>query len=183
MRPLRNVLVVFATLLGGSTLSAQSSPIVSAGTFITRLGSDTIAVERFQRTARALEGEIVWRSPAFGAARYSIDLDSTGAPTAFRVTNATPESARRAPYTFKSATGRVTRDSAYIEMIGDSTWRQSRAANAALLVLPYSWAARELAIARLRAKGVDSARVPILSIGDRGAGLGNMALRLHAADS
>src|SRR3712207_2079022 len=50
------------------------------GAFLVRLGDDTVAVERYTRTADRLEGDVVNRSPA-RIAHYVVMLGPAGLPT------------------------------------------------------------------------------------------------------
>lgn len=53
------------------------------GGFVARLGTDTLAVERFTRSGNRLEGERLVRSPQATLIRYSADLDGKGRVTRF----------------------------------------------------------------------------------------------------
>jgi len=66
------LLIVAAALLSAPTVRAQS-PVT--GIFISKLGEDTVAIERYTRTATRLEGEVVSRFPRVQAVRYVADLD------------------------------------------------------------------------------------------------------------
>lgn len=57
---------------GGVPLSPDS------GAFVTRLGADTIALERFVRSARRVEADVVLRVPRTVRTRYVMDLSQTG---------------------------------------------------------------------------------------------------------
>ena len=84
----RWALAASALSLGNSPLQAQSASLVY------RLGTDTVAVEQFTRTARALTGDMVQRS---GAAvvryHYELTLGATGQPIAARIQRQTPTGA------------------------------------------------------------------------------------------
>lgn len=67
-----------ACALLATPLAAQVRP---QGAFIVRLGADTIAVERYTRTANRVEGDIVNRSPGVRVTHYVVDLDASGRPT------------------------------------------------------------------------------------------------------
>src|SRR5829696_9456056 len=54
---------------------------VAPTTLIARLGTDTVAVERYTRTATHMEGTVVTRLPATRITRYSVELGPSGAPT------------------------------------------------------------------------------------------------------
>ena len=84
MRPTH--LAVFRTALsmclGSSSLIAQGS---ERGAFLTRLGTDTIAVEEFTRTASRLEGDIVVRNPRTRTIHYILTMDGRGSTTHFEM--------------------------------------------------------------------------------------------------
>jgi hypothetical protein len=77
MRP--QTIVTLAALLVAAPAAAQS------GGFVVTLGKDTLHAERFTRTASAIEGMIVTRSPVTAIARYRLDLDANGRPTRYEV--------------------------------------------------------------------------------------------------
>jgi Protein of unknown function (DUF2911) len=69
--------------LGGTAAWAQGA---DSGAFVTRLGSDTIAVERFVRTADSVWGEVVVREPEAARERYVARLDKKGNVTTYDIT-------------------------------------------------------------------------------------------------
>jgi hypothetical protein len=85
---MRTILSLGASLLlvGPSTLTGQTD---NAG-FITRLGSDTIAVERFTRTSNKLEGDLLVRSPRTRVAHYVATLGPDGTVTRFELSSRFP---------------------------------------------------------------------------------------------
>src|SRR3712207_188336 len=76
------------SVLTAGSLTAQGS--AESGAFIVRLGTDTLAVERFTRTTTRLEGEQVMRSPRTVIRRYSMTLAPDGSVSRL-------ESSTRAP--------------------------------------------------------------------------------------
>src|SRR5579872_5443500 len=70
------VLVVCAAAVG----CARPDPPENGG-FITRLGADTIGVERFTRTRDSIVGEFLFRSPATSRQSYVIHTTPEGAVT------------------------------------------------------------------------------------------------------
>jgi hypothetical protein len=56
-------------LAGAALMCVSASAGAQSGGFITQLGKDTIAVERFVRTSDSIVGEMITRSPT--TARYS----------------------------------------------------------------------------------------------------------------
>jgi hypothetical protein len=63
----------------GSTSIPTPAP-VAATTLVARLGTDTVAVERYTRTPTHMEGTLVTRLPSARISRYAIDIGSNGAP-------------------------------------------------------------------------------------------------------
>ena len=91
-------------LLALAPAGAQRAPAPAAeeAAFIVRLGTDTVAVERFTRTAARLDGERLLRFPRTALVRYSAALGTDGAITRFESsavpleTDSTPASTCRA---------------------------------------------------------------------------------------
>ena len=63
-----------ALLVAAGTLGAQTTPSY----IVTRLGVDTVAIERYSRTNSRLEGDLVLRYPRVGVFHYVADLGPTG---------------------------------------------------------------------------------------------------------
>src|SRR6478672_3211302 len=82
--PRRAVVVALAALplvacSSGSTSIPVPEPVATT-TLLARLGTDTVALERFTRTAKHIEGTLVRRLPATRIARYSVELGPSGTP-------------------------------------------------------------------------------------------------------
>lgn len=58
------------------TPAAASRP--DSASLVTRLGTDTLAVERFVRTGNRVEAEVVLRSPRVSRTRYDLELSPSG---------------------------------------------------------------------------------------------------------
>jgi hypothetical protein len=88
------------------TLSALPAHAQSAdsGAFLTRLGVDTMAVERFVHTPDSVWGELVVRSPRTSRVRYVAHLDHAGNITAYELAGGTG----RLTATFQNDTVRAT---------------------------------------------------------------------------
>lgn len=67
--------IVFLTLVA-APLAAQTSPV--SGVFITRLGVDTVAVERYTRSSDKLVGDLLLRNPRARVFHYVADLAPNG---------------------------------------------------------------------------------------------------------
>jgi hypothetical protein len=69
------------------TVGALAAPAAAqSGAFITRIGRDTLAVERYQRTANRLDGELVIRAPRTQHRIYAATLGPNGAIQRFDLT-------------------------------------------------------------------------------------------------
>ena len=67
---------------GGSGGSGQAA---DQAAFVTRLGKDTVAVERFTRTPEGMRAEVVVRVPRTSLRVYNVRFDETGKPTSMTV--------------------------------------------------------------------------------------------------
>jgi Protein of unknown function (DUF2911) len=128
---------------------AAQSPVLSRGSFITRLGNDTVAVESFERTATSLRLDIVYRSPSFRATRYTLQLNAEGRPTQAEAVNRTPAIMGSAASRPTIVRARFGTDSIDIELQGDSIVRRRIAGVRAIPTAPYSFALLELETSRL----------------------------------
>jgi hypothetical protein len=81
---------LFALLTAAAPALAQAT--VDSAAFIVRLGTDTVAVERWVRTAHGLDAVAVTRSPRTVVRRYSVRMDADG-----RVTHVTVGDAAERP--------------------------------------------------------------------------------------
>jgi hypothetical protein len=161
MRPIASLLlVVFPTLA-----SAQGP--TQRGGFLVTMGSDTLAAERFTRSAARLEGEVVSLVPAARIVRYAADLNADGTVSRIEVTG---EPIGTAPGGVRTAAEmRFAGDSVHtVATRGDSTQRFSLApGTGALPFLPFAYAMYEQLALRLRQSGRDSVAIPTVSPGSR----------------
>ena len=85
-----------------------------AGAFVVRLGTDTIAVERFQRTGDRINGTVVRHTPATNVVHYAITLNPDGTVGAYwqEIVRAdgTPMPNALAPLTMRFTSDSVFRD-------------------------------------------------------------------------
>ncbi|MFN2565780.1 MAG: DUF2911 domain-containing protein [Gemmatimonadaceae bacterium] len=145
----------------------QTASVQMAGpetaAFLVRLGSDTVAVERFTLTADRLEGDVVLRAPA-RIAHYVVALGPGGVPTRADYTvrrpdgSPIPNAPRSASLTFGADTvvSVLTRDTAVTRRLG---------ARRAFPSVANSFALVELALRQLIASGRDSGDVTMLGFG------------------
>jgi hypothetical protein len=166
-------LVLFALLLAPSSLLAQDATIVY------RLGRDTVAVERFSRSATHFTGEMVTRSgPAVSRTQYDLTLASgkvTAATIRRRQADGSPipNNPVEVKFTFRA-------DSARREIVWpDSTQvREFAAANAFPALPVFAYAPFEL----INARGA-GARDSVLAIGLAGNMITVIGLQPYAGDT
>ncbi len=109
-----------STALPATRLTAQrvtkdaAMPAAAGGAFVVRLGSDTLAVERFTRNANRVDGDIVNRSPMVVVTHYVADLDAAG-----RITRVEYSARRPDGSPVPNAAKRVT-----LTFRGDSVWSE-----------------------------------------------------------
>jgi hypothetical protein len=168
---------------------AVSIPPVAPGapapiTLLVRLGADTIAVEQYTRTGARMEGVLVQRAPFTTIARYSVDMGVNSVPA-------------RAEYSLRRGDGTTITgqmQSLSVRFGGDSvtfvghrtSGDTTRSAAAAGEVLPYlngSYGLFELALARLRATGRDSANFAIVPLSWGARGTSPLPVKLVGRDS
>jgi len=71
-----SLVAVLGMLLVGQPLAGQTS----RGAFIARLGTDTVHLERFERTGNTISGTVLQRTPTFRTVRWTMALDANGNP-------------------------------------------------------------------------------------------------------
>jgi hypothetical protein len=166
-RPLAAVFVALAPLAACS--SAVSTPPSPANggptTLLVRLGADTVAMEQYTRTPTRMEGVLVQRAPFTTIARYSVDLGANSAPTraeySLRRGDGTPITGA-----MQSLSVRYGRDSVVVvgHRTGGDTTRATALRGELLPYLNGSYGLFELAFAKLRASGRDSAEFAIVPL-------------------
>ena len=147
-----------AAAVASQVAMAQSAPrqesIISRGAFVTTLGTDTVAVERFTRTATRLEGEIIRRTPSLVHSRYTVNVVD-GRPASIQVIDRAGDGSLLSNRA-RSFVLTMARDSLIGELQLDTLVVQRRAGPDAVPWLQYSWALAELNFGALRAGGSDS---------------------------
>ena len=146
------------------SLAAQNSP--PTGAFIVRLGTDTTAVERFTKSGNTYQIEQALRSPRTSFRRTHLELTPSGeiATAHLRFLSIErPDGPLLASLQMTYGGG----DSASIEQKqGDSvSTRRVRAGLGAILSLPQSFLAYELAAMRMRTTKADSMAVTLVNPG------------------
>lgn len=164
-RSLTTGMALSALLLVPASLAAQQGA-VEQGVFVVRLGTDTIAVERFTRQGPALEGDLLTRTPVARLTHYVMALAPDGSVARYEGTMrlltpiAGQPSEQRVLVTFAGDTGVVriaTGDSARTLRVED--------ARGAAIFGSASYAQQELVLARARAIGRDTVNLMILPVG------------------
>ncbi len=156
---MRTTITIGSSLL----LLALVAPPAAAqsGAFVTRLGNDTVGIERYTRTGNRIEGDLVVRAPRTRHVHYVATYDGSQIST-FEVRDVpaggTGEGqATTMTFSPVSITQRVTR--------GDSTRTVTVKADgerAPLIFVGYPWALYEQAIRTALAGGRDSATVQVI---------------------
>ena len=155
----------------GNTVIPTPVPLTST-TLLTRLGNDTIAIERYTHTAKKMEGLIVTRLPVARIGRYSVELAPDAVPTRADYSVRDGDGAAL-PGGMQSLSTRFARDS--IIFVGHRTSGDTTAGfavrGAVFPFVAYSYALYELELARLSTTGRDSLRCELvpLAIGTRQA--------------
>jgi hypothetical protein len=157
VRALPAAILAVAALSAPASLAAQGATQGAAArpdsaSFITRLGNDTLAVERFVRTGQRFEAEVVLRSPSISRTRYVMETSATGGLVRLETVVLDPRSG--------TPTGRrslitLAGDSLRIETTvnGETTTRTAPAAGAVLPFIDMVHWPFELALTRARSGG------------------------------
>jgi hypothetical protein len=145
--------------------TAVATPEPATTTLLVRLGTDTVAIEEYSRTATHMEGTVLGRMPSAHLASYSVELGAGGAPVS---ANLTVRSADGAPMAggLQSLSARFEHDT--VVLVGHRSTGDTAVAigvrGPAIPAIDGSYALYELAFARLGATGRDSmsfAAVPL----------------------
>jgi hypothetical protein len=161
-----SMLAVWAALIStAGSLSAQSDP--DSGSFLVRRGRDTVATERFIRTATKLEGTLNIRNTKGTSERYAAVLAPDASVPLIEVTvqegtdsgSTRPRIVQRARVIFKE-------DSAAVDEIGRSglVTRVMGTESGAIPYLNLSFALIEQAVRRARVANQGSS-VPFFNLG------------------
>jgi hypothetical protein len=160
--PRRVVLVAVA-----AALAAACAREPGRRAFLERLGTDTIAVEAYRRTAAGFEGDLIVRSPVTRVAHYEAELSPDGTVRELRVEWTTPPENPEGPPRL-AFTVRVEGDSAVIEIEGgeNAGTRRVEVPPGVIPTLgrtPWAFAIMEQATMQAAAAGGDSFPVAFLS--------------------
>lgn len=180
------VLALFLAACGGSP-GAETAPAPAAApraesaAFVVTIGTDTVSVERYTRTATTLSGEVVTRSPRTTSRVYTAQLRPDGSVSQVEVTTRQLTAAPSTPPTVSTVS--FTGDTASVRIVrGDSVQTQRVAAGAsAFPAVGGSYAIYEQAIIHHRAAGATDTRVRLVAPGNPQTV--NVELRGVAGDS
>ena len=151
-----------------------------SGAFVVRLGRDTVAVERYTRTADRIEGTMVTRTPRTAVRTYTATLRPDGTLSRLEMTTRIPSAPELLPQTITVGTGG---DSAAVRIQRGDTVRDLRVA-APAEAFPFlfnSYALTEPVLRWAAARGADSVAVPVVQPGARTAG--TLSVIRNGADS
>lgn len=157
---------VGALIAGVQTAAAQTKAAQTnseSGGFVVRLGSDTVALERFTRTGGVLEGEVLARTPNTRRIRYRAALAPDGTISRFEA-SAVPLAAGVPIIRPIELVVLVDRDTASVDIrLADSTIKQRVATMPGVVPLAsYSFAGFEQAVRQFSKAGTDSVPVQLL---------------------
>lgn len=179
-RGLIPALIALASLVpapAAAQTGERAEPADSAS-LVTRLGDDTLAVERFVRTRNRIEAEVVLRSPAVSRTRYLLELSPSGGLTRLEAVGLDP---RQGSPAGRQEIMALRGDSLHIEITANGQTRK-RTVAAGDVVLPFidmvHWPF-ELALMRARATGKTEVPQPMLS----GSRVANFTLGAVGRDS
>ncbi len=156
-----------AVLLAACAPAAPTPPPPESGAFVVMLGPDTVAVERYTRTAQRLTGELVIREPRTATRRYTAELAPDGSVRRIHVELHTIGADQPlTPYTFTDELGRDTITQLYVRDTLRETFRIATPGTA-LPLLRHSLALREQAIRYARGAGRGgAARFHLFGVGE-----------------
>ncbi len=192
MQHVRSRMVRFAAASFGpgllAALVAVAAPARAAaqgGAFVIRLGRDTVAAERFTRSATRLEGDVVYRQPRTTLRHYAVDFAADGHVTRAELVIRPGGSAESAPPQLRVVAA-FGHDSAVVEIRRDTTVTTRRLAASAAVLPAFgnaaaSWIALELMVDRLLHSHADSVAVPVYNMG--GNAVGSWGARTLGRDS
>lgn len=119
------LVLVRVCLLGVSVGTVSAS--AQTGSFIATLGTDTLQIERFERTGDRFTGIVVTRSPLTRVMRYTLTVTSAGHPLRYEITTLRADGT---PLRHNGAAGSITwhSDSVTRETLRDGTLTSQRIA-------------------------------------------------------
>jgi len=165
--PLRGLALAGVGALTLGCGGGGAGPVTKA--FVERLGTDTMSVEVYTRTANGFEGAVLVRAPVTRVAHYEATLAGDGTVERMHVQWTTPPENPDGPPSAASTVD-VQGDSATIEVEGGQNPGTRRVAVPAGVIPtvgknPMAFAVLEQAVMQAMASGADSFPVDLLSAG------------------
>ncbi|HEX8451169.1 MAG TPA: DUF2911 domain-containing protein [Longimicrobium sp.] len=187
VRPLAAIaLALAAGACGGGAAMETPAPAPAAApqsesaAFVVTIGTDTVSVERYTRTATTLTGEVVTRTPRTTARSYRAQLRPDGSVSSVEVTTRVLNAPPSTPPTIATVT--FGSDTASVRVArGDSVQNQRISAGANAFPQLGAYALYEQAIMHTRRAGMGEARLRFLAPGAPQPG--NVGIRTLGADS
>jgi hypothetical protein len=170
-------LLALAALALAAGVGRAEDPI-STGVLVTRLGVDTLSVEKFERFADHMHGKVVRRVPRTTVFEYVVALRADGSPDHAAFTFGPPPGVSGVPRTIFV---RLTPDSVYAGEQRDTlVLRKWRLAHA-FLSMPDSYALSELWLGPFRKSGADTAHISL--VGPVGGATGRFPVKRGGGDT
>lgn len=164
MRKLSAAALIVAAACASS--SSVGSPAPDASTsYLIKLGTDTVAMEQYNRAGNRIESTLIQRSPQTFTASSNIEMGPNGLPVSWRYETRLPSGAR--PNNGATVTWTFRSDSAISVVTRDTGAAQTRriAGGPGIPNLGNSMLTRNLAIAYAKLQGRDSVNVPTFGTG------------------
>lgn len=155
---------VLALTAACASSSSVGSPAPDASTsYLVRLGTDTVAMEQYNRAGNRIESTLIQRAPQTFTASSNIEMGANGLPVSWRYETRLPNGSR--PNNGATVTWTFRGDSSISTVARDTGMAQRRAiaGGAGIPNLGNSMLTRNLAIAYARLQGRDSVNVPTFS--------------------
>ncbi|NOT07936.1 MAG: DUF2911 domain-containing protein [Gemmatimonadales bacterium] len=174
--------LALACASGGRTGSnPPPAALTATTTFVTVLGSDTVSIEQFTRTATTVTGDLVEREPTVVHSHYVIGLRPDRTPESVVLSRRRPDGSLL-PNNPRSTRLTLLADSIVAEEVfPDSVAIRRRAGKAAYPVLGSAIGFYEIFLARPRPAGIDTATIITTAI--RSPGGRPYPIRFYGADS
>src|SRR3954470_19036038 len=162
MRKLTHASLILAAACASSSSVGSPGPQASTS-YVVRLGTDTVALEQYERAGTRIESTLIQRAPQTFTASSNIEMGTNGLPLSWRYETRLPNGAR--PNNGATVTWTFRSDSSLSVVTRDTGAAQNRtvAGGAGIPNLGNSILTRNLAIAYARLQGRDSVNVPTFS--------------------
>ncbi|MEP6780711.1 MAG: hypothetical protein ABJC26_12530 [Gemmatimonadaceae bacterium] len=154
------------SVVAASSLKALQAQTPMTGTFITKLGKDTVAIEQYTRTEAGLVGDYVTREGRSVVNHYAVHFTADGNPGHVILTQTYADGSAIPGYP-KGVQLTIGPTESVIEIDRDSIVTRKFEMSKTLPLLGTSFGMLELAFARLRAQKVDSGAFPGLPLDSR----------------